>query len=72
MFLVCSIFSIMKFLKFFWLKIFNTIAYLKNQNFCIENITFFKHLKREKPNLQYLKILNSYIEIYISQKRDRN
>ena len=42
MFLVRSIVSTMKLLKFFWLEIFKTVAYLKNRSPGIDGITLFE------------------------------
>ena len=59
----------MKLFKSFWLKILKTVAYLKNRSPDIDGITSFEHLKREKPNLYHLKIVNSCTWIHIPKEK---
>lgn len=57
---------------FFQFEILKTIAYLKNYSPDIDDIISFEHLKKEKPNLRYLKIGGSRSWIHIfKQKRKK-
>ena len=59
----------MKPFKFFWLEILKTVVYFKNCSPSIDGITSFEHLKGEKPNLRYLKIVGSCTWVHIPKEK---
>ncbi len=69
---VRTILSTMKLPQSLWFKILNTIEYLKNSSQGSDDITPFKKLRGEKPDLRHLRIVSSRAWVHILKKKKKN